>query len=1014
MHRAVWGIILVLCSLQAAPHRLRVYPNASIRAFAIAQGPDGLLWLAAADGLYRFDGFHYQKITAYPLSSARYIAFTGDGSLWVADFQGLVRMRDGHFEKILEQDIHGLAAYRDQVFVQTAGGLTQVGLDGSVRRMSYRLRREMSIDSSGRLWGVCLDPVQICWIDPKNPEQKHPAGAARNYYQVSLDAQGRVWMADSEHAALFENGRLDPQLERRSTTEGNRPGPLLGGGNGHLWFVGETPRELASNLEFRDRADHARFAPLAGLEDAAGHLWISSSERGLIEWIPDEHWERWFPEDLSGEPAVQFARDRNGALFLATHKHIYRKDGAHWRRVTRDERRYESFIPLDDGEFFASIRDFGFVRLSKDGAIVERLPDAQPGRNQYREIVRDKRGRYWVAAKEALLRIEGSRGSLRLVPQSLPAIPPEEMQQAVDLEIDQAGRLWVGYDAGLAWLDDEDRWHRIETSQPATFVRSISAGADRIFVAYRRPGLFSRLVRNGERWDVTQFPHGPRDTYFIKHDSRGWIWRGTPSGVYVSDGTHFAEEDWLHLHMGNGLAADELDQYGFFEDTDGSIWIAGEEGVTHVRPDASWFEAPRDASPPRVTGVEADGQSLLHLAGPPRELPRNLKTLRIELGTLSASRFRDFPLRWRLLPSKDWHASSNATFEFRNPVNGEHSLEVAYAGGQPFAVYSFRIGTTPSLISWLWLFVPAGLAAPFALRKSALAKARFRIEKSLFVMRRRFHRSAADSVPNDWSGAVLNGRYRARKIVSRGGFSIVYEADDLQAPRSRIAVKVLNRTMKKDGWVRDRFAHEVSALRSIEHPGVVRVLDSWISPQGEPCLAMPFLEGGTLRQALSRFDRGHAAALIRRIGDALAEVHARGIVHRDLKPENIILMEDDQPVVVDFGSAGVRSAENEMAETTLLAGSFHYMAPERLTGRYSPATDTYSFAVIILELLGGKRLADLRASFSDASFVDELAEILGNERAAALLAPAFDPDPRRRPASVKHWSEQIAAAIDQA
>src|SRR5262249_41793741 len=190
------------------------------------------------------------------------------------------------------------------------------------------------------------------------------------------------------------------------------------------------------------------------------------------------------------------------------------------------------------------------------------------------------------------------------------------------------------------------------------------------------------------------------------------------------------------------------------------------------------------------------------------------------------------------------------------------------------------------------------------------------------------------------------------------------------------------------------FAHEVSALRSIEHPGVVRILDSWISPAGEPCLAMPFLEGETLRALMKRgpVDRRRAARMIRQIGDALGSVHSRGIVHRDLKPENIILVERDRPVIVDFGTAGLRSAENELAETTLLAGSFHYMAPERLTGRYSTASDVYSFAVIILEMLAAKRLADLSAMFFDASFEKELAQVLGNETLAARLRPAFDPE----------------------
>ena len=1002
-------IVLALAAASAlgAPHRLRVYPNVSLRAFAMAQGPDGFLWLAASDGLYRFDGFHYHKIAAFPMLSARFLAFTGDGSLWAGDFQGLVRIHDGRVEKILTQAVNGVTAARDHVFALASGTAAGIGLDNAVRWMGYRTRSQWNVDPSGRLWSVCMNPVEVCWIDPKDPATRHHAADVGNFYEAIPDAEGRLWVADAEHAALYENGNARVQFERLATAEGNRAPPLLAGRNGRVWFLGEAPRELASGLEFRDRADHHRFAPFSGVEDSANHLWIGSSGQGLVEWIPDEHWERWFPEDFSREPAVEVFRDRQGAAFAATHKHLYRKDGDGWKRLTREERRYDSVVPLDEGGFLASIRGFGVAVLAPDGKILERLPDPYPGRNQYREIRRDKRGRYWVGAKEGLLRIEGQRGSLHFAKEWLPDMQESQSQQAVDLETGTDGRLWVGYDAGVAWLDDDDHWHRIATARPVTSVRSIAVDRDEIWVAYRVSGKFSRLVRNGERWDVQDFSFLPRDTYFVKRDSRGWIWRGTPDGVYISDGRHFEEQDWLHLHMGNGLAANELDQYGFTEDADRSVWIAGEEGVTHLMPDASWFAAPKDV--PRVTDVEADGQDFLYPAAIPSELPNNLKTLRIDVGTLSASRFRDIPLAWRLRPSKEWHASADGTIELRNLPRGEYSLEVAYTGGEAMAVYSFRVGPALRWISWLWLFVPAGVVAPLALRRSALAKARFRLEKSMFLLRRRFDRSPADSVPNDYTGDLLNGRYRVERVVSRGGFSMVYEAADLRAPGTRVAVKVLSRT-EQDGWMRDRFAHEVSALRSIDHPGVVRILDSWISPAGEPCLVMPFLEGETLRRALPRFDRRHAGEWIRRIGSALGEVHSRGIVHRDLKPENIIML-DDQPVIVDFGSAAMRTAENELAETTLIAGSFHYLAPERLTGRYSPATDVYSFAVIILELLTGKRLADLITSFSEPGFVQELSDLAGAD-AASELAPAFDPEPRRRPAAVEEWSQRVASAIE--
>ncbi len=1002
MARIFWTLLCVAAAALAAPHRLRVYPNASIRAFAVAQGPEGFLWLAAADGLYRFDGFHYQKIAAYPLSSARFLAFTADGSLWAADFQGLVRIHDGRVEKVLEQDVNGLAALPDQVFAQPDGFLARIGLDHSVEKFGFRLRSTLNAGSDGRLWGVCVDPVEVCWVDPKNPAVRHSAGPAHDNYEAIQDSKGRIWVADHQQAS---RGNQET-LERRASTEGNRAPPLLAGRDGRVWFLGDAVREVVSGLEFRDRADNLRFVPLAGYEDAAGHLWISSLGQGLVEWISDDRWQRWFPEDLSNEPAVHVFRDRNGVIHAATHNYIYRfQDGA-WKRITQEERRYEFVSPLDDGGFLASIRDFGFAELAPDGSVRRRLADAWPGRNQYREILRDAKGRAWVGAKEGLLRLEGT--PLHFVHEWLPDMTQSQLQQAVDLETGPDGRLWVGYQNGIAWLGDDDKWTRIETSRPLTALRSIAVGRDEIWAAYRMPGVFSRLSRKGSRWEVQDFSFQPRDTYFVKRDSRGWIWRGTPNGVYVSDGRHLNEEDWLHIHQLNGLAANELDEFGFFEDRDGSVWISGEEGITHLTPDASWFAPPKN-SPVRVTRIEADGQEYMYPSAIPAELPATLKTLQIDLGTLAASPLRDVPLRWRLAPSKEWHGSADGTLEFRNLARGEYSLEAAYPGGEASTIYAFRVGPAMHWISWLWWFMPAAIVTPFALRRPLWAKAKFRVEKSLFLLRRRLQRSPADSIANDWTGEILNHRYRAERALSRGGFSTVYEASDLRMPGRRVAVKVLSR-IEKDGWLRDRFAHEVSALRSVDHPCVVRILDSWISPLGEPCLAMPLLQGETLRTAMKSFDRPRIANLIRRLGGALGEVHARGIVHRDLKPENIILLDNGQPVIVDFGSAGLRTAENELAETTLIAGSFHYLAPERLTGRYSAATDVYSLAIIVLELLTGKRLADLRTSFSDPGFLAELSELIG-ERAAQCLAPALDPEPRRRPSSVEDWSEKLADAI---
>lgn len=214
--------------------------------------------------------------------------------------------------------------------------------------------------------------------------------------------------------------------------------------------------------------------------------------------------------------------------------------------------------------------------------------------------------------------------------------------------------------------------------------------------------------------------------------------------------------------------------------------------------------------------------------------------------------------------------------------------------------------------------------------------------------------------------------------------------------------------------MRHRFAHEVAALHTLHHPGVVGLIDSWISPGGEPCLAMEFLKGPTLRQIESedgRISRVQAAGWIEQIGTALTAIHERGIVHRDLKPENMIVLDEGKRVVIiDFGTSAARGPEQDLESTMTLTGSLHYLAPERMARRYSTASDVYSLGVIILEMLTGLRPAEFEIAPMDPAFVRVAGAMIG-EPVALLLVEALEHQPSKRPVDVVAWTKELAELL---
>ena len=205
------------------------------------------------------------------------------------------------------------------------------------------------------------------------------------------------------------------------------------------------------------------------------------------------------------------------------------------------------------------------------------------------------------------------------------------------------------------------------------------------------------------------------------------------------------------------------------------------------------------------------------------------------------------------------------------------------------------------------------------------------------------------------------GPYRLITELGAGGMGVVYLAQREDGFSRTVALKVMRRGMDTDFFL-SRFQQEREILGSLDHPGIVRIVDAGSTDDGRPYLVMDFVDGvrvDTFCEALSVRDR---VALFVRICGAVQHAHRNLIVHRDLKPGNILVTADSQPKLLDFGIAKVLDQEDaESTIATIPIMTRQYASPEQVRGqRINISSDVYSLGLILYELLAGTRPYDLR------------------------------------------------------
>jgi serine/threonine-protein kinase len=287
--------------------------------------------------------------------------------------------------------------------------------------------------------------------------------------------------------------------------------------------------------------------------------------------------------------------------------------------------------------------------------------------------------------------------------------------------------------------------------------------------------------------------------------------------------------------------------------------------------------------------------------------------------------------------------------------------------------------------------------------------------------------------PDALVGRKLDGRFLIEKNLTeggadQGGIGVVYLATDLKLMGKEVVVKILQEAALEHEDIVRKFQHEKEALIRLDHPGIVRILDSGSLRDGNPFMVMEYIKGYSLRKPMR--EQGpmplHVVAhIVQCVTDALGAAHAEKILHRDIKPENIMLTPQgdgfDRVRLIDFGIAKV--GDSKLAPQTEIGraiGTVLYIPPEQLIGRLdmTPAADIYATAITTYEMLTGElpfkpnNIAEMYQLERDGVVTrpTELRVDMPRE-AERILLTALEFDPDKRPQNARFFGQYLAREL---
>ena len=270
---------------------------------------------------------------------------------------------------------------------------------------------------------------------------------------------------------------------------------------------------------------------------------------------------------------------------------------------------------------------------------------------------------------------------------------------------------------------------------------------------------------------------------------------------------------------------------------------------------------------------------------------------------------------------------------------------------------------------------------------------------------------------------LQDGKYRIIRHLSRGGFGITYEAEQVLLHR-RVAIKefFMKDFCERDGDTccitvgtgnqralvekfRGKFIKEAQMIAGMDHPHIVRVLDVF-EENGTAYYVMDYLPGGSLADKVKKegpLTEAKAEEYIRQVANALAYIHSQNTVHLDVKPSNILLNLKGEAVLIDFGISKHYDDSGDQTSSTPVGISKGYAPIEQSRdgdlSQFKPSTDIYSLGATLFFLLTGQAPLESSILYEDSlTKPDGISTRLWN-----VIETAMQPRRKDRPQSIRDF-----------